>query len=520
MEKVENTHIVTACKIEKIKTLSEELLVCIPIEVSEGRMTSSKKFVDKDGTELIPAYDAYLRGLKTGYILEMSYKDILSRGKRVLVQTLGYEYAKDEVKDEEQVIQNYKDEYVAQLEELTWYYDLDEVVPVLSPDDNEDFYDLYHISIDRDRGSITTKEPKPTLTNEEYRKLEEELEENYEVDVTTPKKEEEKPKTKITRVGLISETKKYVIAQDEAIGDVVSAIYNPICLGEPKMKQNILVYGPTGVGKTFILEIIAKMLEIPFFYTSVADFSSSGYIGQSVDDIYAGLYNAAGRDISKLEKGAIVFIDEIDKLILSDTSGSDVKSQVYNELLPLYQHDGEVTFKSGEHGKSIKYNKEKLIIVSAGSFARMNEMFGRKAGFGENKEAELQRYYSKKDFVKFGVPEEFMGRQDLCIPLNALTEEDLYNILLNSLKSPYVITTNALKLKGITLNISDAVLRKMANKAYTLKSGARSLRGVFNFSMQNILDHIVDRIDEGILQEPRYDVSDEQVVKRLERYNG
>ena len=528
MEEKKKTHIATTCKLEKIKTPSgDELVVCIPVEVAEGVLGAERKFIDTDGTEFLPAYDAFLKGEKIGYILDISFEEILNRGKKVLVETMGYEYAEDEIKDEDLIIQNYKEEYVTELEDLTWYYILNEVITVLSCDDNESFFEMYNISIDRNLGAISTKAPRKLLTGKAYANFRKAIGSNPELesipqeDDDDKKNKVEESKVKITRLGLIENTKKYVIAQDEALPIIASAIYNPIALNAPKLIQNIMLYGPTGVGKTYILETIAKKLDLPYFYASIADFSSTGYVGSSVNDLYIGLYNAAGRSKEKLEKGAILFLDEVDKLILDESNSSDIKSQVYSELLPIYQHGGVVSFKAGEFGSTIKYNKEKLIVVSGGSFARMDKLNKHKIGFSESKvNNEKIKYYTKKDFEKFGVPVEWLGRQDLCVPLAALSEEDLYRILTESLESPYLVTTEVLKLNGITLNIPEGALRQMAHKAYLLQTGARSLRGIFEFALQDELNHIVDKIDSGTLTEGTCEVSEEAVVKKLEKYYG
>ena len=524
---MEKTHIATTCKIEKVTTPSEDnLLICIPVEVVEGTIGAKKKFVDTEGNEFLPAYEAYLKGEKVGYFLDISFNEILGRGKEYLSQSLGYQYDIDGKEEQTLIILNYKEEYVAELEDLTWYFDLGELLgSVLSRNDNEDFYEMYQISIDRNFGCITTKPPKKLLTGKAYADFKSEFsldkEKDLESDSKTDPVSTDEAKTKITRIGLIEDTKKYVIAQDNAVSLVASAIYNPIALNAPKLRQNILLYGPTGVGKTYILETIARKLDIPYYYSSIGDFSATGYVGSSVNDLYTGLYNAAGKSKEKLEKGAILFLDEVDKLILGDSTSSDVKGQVYNELLPLYQHGGTVTFKVGDHGPTIKYNKERLQIVSGGSFARMDKQNRQKMGFTEAVPTTARKkYYTKKDFEKFGVPVEWLGRQDLCIPLEALSEDDLYRILTESLESVYLTTVEVLKLRGITLVIPDNVLRKIAHKAYTLQTGARSLRGVFEFAVQKEINNIVDSIDNDNIGEKTYEINEEAVVKRLGEYFG
>lgn len=512
---MEKTHIATICKLEKVTTPTGDiLLVCIPLEFQEGIISDERKFIDVDGTEFLPAYDAFLRGEKVGYIFDVSFKEMLGRGCQALID-LGYEYSLDGTKDDI-IIQNYRLEYEAQMQEMTCYYKLDEVIgSVLYYDMNEDFYSEYRISIDRDLNTITTKFPK------EFRNPDDFIRELVQPNDEKSLQNEIQPTINITRLGLIEHTKKYVIAQDAAIPLIVSAIYNPLALDAPKMIQNILLYGPTGVGKTYILETIAKKLGLPYFYKEISDFSSTGYVGSSVEDLYIGLYNAAGKDIKKLQRGAILFLDEFDKLIIDgESSKSDIKSQVYSELLALYHHGGVVTFRANSSGPLIEYNKEKLIIITAGSFVRMNKQ-NKQIGFAQGTLMQQRRkYYTKKDFERFGVPVELLGRLDLCIPLDDLSEEDLYQILTCSLDSPYLVATETLKLKGITLNIPESALRQMAHKAYTLQTGARSLRGIFEFAISEEMNHIVDMIDSGTLSETTFDVSFENITKRLERYYG
>ena len=502
------SHIATICKFVELNVDEvDRLLILIPIETLYGKINRSHNFVDTNNQIYLPVYDAFNEQKHFGYILETSFTDIFKRGKNILISALG-EKAPTNIKFDE-VYQTFLEEYFDTVNDNVWFFNLNRAVPVLTGISETEFYDYYGFSIDRKTEVVSCVEP--NASEELYDKIKENLDKN-------DGQETENESKKLTRLGLIEATKKKVIAQDEAVAEIASAIYNPLALNTPEMKRNILVYGPTGVGKTFILETIAKELGLPFYTTSLADFSSSGYVGRSIDDIYNGLYNAANGNIELLEKGAILFLDEVDKLVLG--GASDIKSQVYNELLTLYQPGGVVDIKVSWN-KTVPYDKKNLIIVSGGSFAKLGENKPRQMGFGaESTKKDNKVYYTNEDFIKFGIPSEFMGRQDLCIPLRELNKEDLYRVLTESIASPYVVQKKVLESKGIKLNISEDILKYMVDKAYSLQKGARSLKGIFGIAIAPEINRIVDQIDEGLLKTKSFDVDIENAVKRLKLYNG
>lgn len=515
------THIATICKLVKTFTPSaDKLVVCVPLKVKEGTMMASKKFTDADGTTFLPAYEAFTKGEKTAYILDVSYDDIVNRGRKVLEANLNYDYDKDSIHDKELIIDDYRTEYANDLNNMTWFFDLGELVPTITGCSNEEFFEIYDMSIDRKRKSVTAKPPtNPGKKDPSEDELEEDIDNTSEV---KENKKEATPKVKFTRIGLINEMKKYIIAQDDVIETVVSAVYKPIVLGQPKKIRNVLLYGPTGCGKTYILETLAKLLDIPYYYSSVANFSATGYVGSSVEDLYVGLYKAAGSDLKRLEKGAILFIDEIDKLLMDEGGSGNVKTQVFDELLPVYQHGGTVTFKPNMYSLPITYNKENLIIFTGGSFSKL-EVLESHLGFGASyKKPPIRKFYTKDDFEKkLHIHREWLGRQDLCYPLNMLTAQNFYEILTAADDSPYLVDLETMKQHGIHMNISENALRKIAEKAYQLNTGARALRGTYEFALEKASDDIVDRIESGEdLNGKSWDISDEEVVKRLGEYYG
>lgn len=549
MEIKKETHIVTVFKIEELETENERLLVLIPHRVKfgvleNGRFRSSEN-VNYDLNKLImdlengssqrdenvyySPLEAYEKGKKFCFAREIPIAEMKKNGKRILTVYFGYE--DDELNSETEMFEAYKDAYTSELDEMVWYIDLDDLAPSVFWCNNIDFYTLHEYSIDHQTKTLVNRKPIGVSDDEvlETKRMFErakgkraklgEAEER----VITDLKEVPSDK-RITRLSLIKHLRQCFIAQDEPVERIASAVYNPIKLGSTDFKRNILIYGPTGSGKTAIVKEIAKELGLPFFRADLSGFSAAGYVGNSVDSIYVGLYSAADRDMQKLEQGAILFLDEVDKLIMSDEK--DVKSQVYNELLTLLDPGGVVNFKTSTLGNSMTYDKRNLIIITAGSFGELTKKKKQKQlnkiGYGvqnENTSKSLTQH-TIKDFTKFGIPIEFLGRHQLIINLKGLTEEDLFQILTKALYSPYVVYKRELSSRGITLNIPESTLRLIASKAYKLQTGARSLAAIFNEALEPELNTIVDRLDEGNTSEITINVDEKEIVKRLERYHG
>ena len=532
MEKNTRTHIATICRLEKVITPScDELEILIPIEIAEGTIDRCKNFVDHDGTKFSSVSDAWKKEEKFGYLLDVSYNEMLDHGLNVMTRYLSFKNSNKELKGCDNIVQAYREHYELELKKVVWFFDLAELTPILTYSENDEFYERYGVSLDRELGVLDFGEPEcEDIEGEGACTYDDSVRETVEstgVEIAEGvfKEPKEKPASEklglnITRKKLIEETKKRVIAQELAVERVCSAVYDPMCLGINNLKQNILLYGPSGVGKTYLVRTIAKLLGLPFSYVNLSKLSASGFEGGSVNDIYRGLYVSANCDIKKLELGGIVFLDEVDKL----KGAGDIKEAVYNELLDLLEPGGVTQFKFGKYGESVSYCKDNLQVFSAGTFAKMLKLQDRACGFGvENKKIDVvSRTYNftSEDFINNGYSPEFMGRQHLCVPLNGLTEEDYYRILTESIDSAYVRVKEGLASKrNIDLQIAEEALKYIAKVAYGLKKGGRGLTGVFNDVIQPEIDSIVDEIDEGNIITGGYEVPYEQVVKRLERYH-
>ena len=527
MDTKKETHIVTIFKLEELETETERLLVLIPHKVKFGILENG--CFRNDESVYCSPLEAYEKGEKFCFAREMSLSEMKKNGKRILTAYFGYE--DDELNSETEMFEAYKEAYTSELDENVWYIDLDDLAPSVFWCNNIDFYTLHEYSIDRTTKTLVNRKPNDVGDDElleTKRMFERARDERTKLDETVEKAVTDLKKLssnkKLTRLSLIKHLRQCFLAQDEPIERITSAVYNPIKLGSTKFKRNIMIYGPTGCGKTAIVKEIAKELGLPFFRADLSGFSAAGYVGNSVDSIYIGLYSAAGRDMQKLEQGAILFLDEVDKLIMSDEK--DVKSQVYNELLTLLDPGGVVNFKTSTLGNVMTYDKKNLIIITAGSFGELTRKKKRKqsnkVGFGVQNESVSKDLttHTIEEFTKFGIPLEFLGRQQLIINLNGLTEDDLFQILTKALYSPYVVYKRELSALGITLNIPESTLRLIAAKAHKLHTGARSLEAIFNEALEPEINAIVDRLDEGNTSEITINVDEKEMVKRLERYHG
>lgn len=298
------------------------------------------------------------------------------------------------------------------------------------------------------------------------------------------KKEQTKPVNKnVNTKELINEVKKKVIGQDNAIEDIVSIMWQN---SKSKRKQNMLLVGPTGVGKTEITRIIAKKLDIPLVTANAASLTQSGYKGDSIEDVLRELLIECNNDVKKAEN-AIIVIDEIDKLVGSLNSGNDVATTgVQDELLKLVE-DGTYTINMSTdflQTNNIKINTKNITFIGLGAFSeilkqKQEKKEVKKIGFGQ--EPSIKKTESKNittdDLVKYGLKSELVGRFTNIIELNPLTKENLIQIMKNPNEDLIKDKINLLNSLGIKVDIKDSVYEKLANIAIKKNTGARGLIG-------------------------------------------
>lgn len=290
---------------------------------------------------------------------------------------------------------------------------------------------------------------------------------------------------------------EYIIGQEHAKKALSIAAYSHYvrCLN-PELnieKTNVLLCGPTGCGKTFMVETLSKIMQVPFVSIDITGYSETGYKGKDVEDIIVSLVHAANGNIEKAKNG-IVFIDEIDKLsAVDDGKGiSDVKVQ--SSLLKII--DG-VKQSFGEKENINNFDTSNILFIFAGAFAGMEKIKKKKRSALGFLAIDIENQYDtipieQKDLIEYGLLPELVGRMHRIVELNPLSKEDLMKILKFSKKSVCKQYISLMKASDITLNIEDSAYEQIANIAINTKLGARALRGIVDETLEDYIYNIED----------------------------
>lgn len=300
---------------------------------------------------------------------------------------------------------------------------------------------------------------------------------------------------------MYSTIKKTIISQDEQIMQILTSLFkNQKVVNSSfsldmiaKLKENIIVYGPTGTGKTEILKRISKLCKIPIVIEDATSLSETGYIGRKITDMLENLYLAANKDIEKAQKGILV-IDEFDKLAETAKSDKDHVSRIGVQRSLLKLLDGSTFYFNNK-----RFDTSRLSVVALGAFTGIidekKQNNGNAIGFENNNAREKANYddYSKisnDDFVKYGIMRELMGRFSKLVAMNSLSKEDIKKILIESDFSP--INTYKLLFDSMNIDFSydEDFIEYIAEKAMALNSGARSLKTVFDDTISGAMFRI------------------------------
>ena len=300
------------------------------------------------------------------------------------------------------------------------------------------------------------------------------------------------------------------------------------------IKQNVILVGPTGVGKTYLIKHIADLIKVPFVKADATKFSETGYVGGDVEDLVRELVHKAAGDVNLAQFG-IIYIDEIDKiasagnLIGRDVSGRGVQTTLLKLMeeteVPVrsmndLQAQLQAAFEFQRHGKAKRetINTRHILFVVSGAFEKLKDQVGRRLrqsqiGFSAEPvqvmDNELFQHVTTRDFIEYGFEPEFIGRLPVRVVCEDLDADDLFKIMKYSEGSLLRQYERAFRAYGIQISFEDEALRLLAEAAAREKTGARGLLTVFEKLFRDYKYYLAGsglsqlRVTAALVREPK-----------------